>query len=67
MPALMNGIFVGFEIDYFFVNQGSFDFRDFLVQGGFVALGELAVLFVLGLPLCRLIETRGIGKKLKAK
>ncbi len=64
MPALMNGIFVGFEIDFFFINQGSFDFADFLVQGGLVAIGELAVLFVLGLPLCRLIEVRELDKKL---
>ncbi len=68
MPALMNGIFVGFEIDFFFVNQGAaFDFRDFLIQGGLVALGELAVLLVLGLPLCRLIEVRGLGKQFKSK
>ena len=64
MPALMNGLFVGFEIDFFFINQGSFDFADFLVQGGLVAIGELAVLFVLGLPLCRLIEVRELDKKL---
>ena len=64
MPALMNGLFVGFEIDFFFINPGSFDFADFLVQGGLVAIGELAVLFVLGLPLCRLIEVRELDKKL---
>lgn len=64
MPALVNGVLVGFEIDFFIVNQGSFSFFDFLFQGGCVALGELAVLFLLGLPLTRLIELKGLDKKL---
>lgn len=64
MPALVNGVLVGFEIDFFIVNQGSFNFYDFLFQGGCVALGELAVLFLLGLPLTRLIELKGLDKKL---
>ena len=65
MPALFNGLLVGFEIDYFFMNNASaFNFVDFLIQGGLVALGELAVLFVLGLPLTRVIELNGLDKKL---
>lgn len=63
MPALCNGVFVGFEIDFFLIHQQQFHFADFLLQGGLVALGELAVLFVLGLPLSRLIEIRGIDQK----
>ena len=58
LVALMNGIFVGFEIDFFFINSWQFNFGDFLFQGGLVALGELAVLFVLGLPLNRLLEKK---------
>ena len=65
MPALANGIIVGFEIEFFFV-EGGFHFGDFLLQGGLVALGELGVLFVLGLPLARLIEKHGFDKKLLA-
>ena len=65
MPALANGILVGFEIEFFFV-EGGFHFGDFLLQGGLVALGELGVLFVLGLPLARLIEKHGFDKKLLA-
>lgn len=65
MPALANGIIVGFEIEFFFV-EGGFHFGDFLFQGGCVALGELGVLFVLGLPLARLIEMQGFDKKLLA-
>lgn len=51
IPAIANGIIVGFEIDFFFVGSMSFNFIDFIVQGGFVALGELLVLFILGIPL----------------
>ena len=65
MPALANGIIVGFEIEFFFV-EGGFHFGDFLFQGGCVALGELGVLFVLGIPLARLIEKQGLDKKLLA-
>lgn len=65
MPALANGIIAGFEIEFFFV-EGGFHFGDFLFQGGCVALGELGVLFVLGLPLARLIEKQGFDKKLLA-
>ena len=63
MPALFNGLLVGFEIEFFFV-EGGFHFGDFLFQGGCVALGELAVLFVLGLPLVYIIEKRNMDKKL---
>lgn len=67
MPALVNGVLVGFELDFFMVNQGFFNLYDFLFQGGCVALGELAVLFLLGLPLTRLIEVKGLDKKLFRK
>lgn len=59
MPAICNGVIVGFEIDFFFVGNLSFNFVDFLTQGGLVALGELAVLFVLGLPFTILLDKQG--------
>ena len=62
MPALANGIIVGLEIELFFI-EGSFHISSFLIQGGLVAVGELAVLFVLGLPLAKLIEKQGLDKK----
>ena len=63
MPAIANGLIVGFEIEFFLI-EGGFHFIDFLLQGGLVALGELGVLFVLGLPLVKLIEKQGLDKKL---
>ncbi len=65
MPAVFNGLVVGFELDFFVMNNLRFDFVDFLIQGGFVALGELAVLFVLGLPLYLMINKRHLAKQLK--
>ena len=63
MPALINGIIVGFEIEFFFV-EGGFHFADFLLQGGLFALGELGVLIVLGLPFAKIIEKQRLDKKL---
>ena len=65
MPALINGIIVGFEIDFFVVNQGFFNLYDFLFVGGCVALGELSVLLVLGLPLAWAIDKRKIINNFK--
>ncbi len=64
MPALANGIIVGFEIDFFFVGSMSFNLVDFLAVGGCVALGEVAVLIVLGLPLSMVIEKTNLEKTL---
>ena len=40
MPALWNGVIVGWEIEVFFID-GKFNWISFLTQGGLVALGEL--------------------------
>lgn len=63
MPALWNGIIVGFEIDFFFVGSMSFNFVDFLIQGGFVALGELLVLFILGIPFVMVMNKTNFNDK----
>lgn len=62
MPALFNGVIVGWEIETFFI-EGKFIFADFLVQGGLVALGELGVMFVLGSALYFVIVSRKLDKK----
>ena len=63
MPAVFNGVIVGWEIETFFV-EGDFIFADFLVQGGLVALGELGVMLVLGTVLYFIFVKRGLDKKL---
>lgn len=47
MPAIWNGIIIGWEIECFFV-EGSFSWTGFLVSGAYVAIGELAVMLILG-------------------
>ena len=64
MPALWNGVIVGWEIETFFI-EGSFHFDDFLLQGSLVALGELGVMFVLGTALYYAITKRGLDKRLQ--
>ena len=63
MPALWNGVIVGWEIEYFFI-EGDFHFADFLVQGGLVALGELGVMLVLGTLLYYVMIKRNLNTKL---
>ena len=52
MPAVWNGIIVGLVLCYAFTDTAP-TLVSFLVYGGQVALGELAVMFVIGLPLMR--------------
>ena len=61
MPAVINGIIIGLEIEVFFI-EGPFHFSSFLVQGGFVALGELGVCFTLGLLLYKVIKNKKLQK-----
>lgn len=63
MPAIFNGIIIGLEIEIFFI-EGNFHFLSFLIQGGLVALGELAVLFTAGLLLFKIIKNKNLEKYL---
>lgn len=49
ITAIANGIIVGLEIT-FFLPEG-FSFAGFLLNGGYVAIGEFAVVSILGIPL----------------
>ena len=63
MPAIWNGIIVGWEIEYFFI-EGDFEWIGFLTQGGLVALGEVAVMAMLGTLLWTAIRKKNIDKLL---
>ncbi len=65
MPAVFNGIIIGLEIEIFFI-EGPFHFASFLVQAGCVALGELVVCFVLGLPLYKALDRPQVRGFLKS-
>lgn len=62
MPAVFNGIVIGLEIEIFFI-EGPFKFTSFLIQGGCVALGELVVLYTLGLILYKVTVKRGLDNR----
>ena len=66
MPAIWNGVIVGWEIEYFFID-GPFHFGSFFVQGGLVALGELGVMFVLGTPLYYALNKRSVDRIINPK
>ncbi len=62
-PALCNGIIVGAEIQLFYI--GGFNWISFLTQAAFVAIGELTVSVLLGIPLYYSILKTNLHKFLK--
>lgn len=63
MPAVWNGIVVGWEIEHFFIG-GDFEWLGFLTQAGLVALGELGVMLIPGTVFYYIIIKRNLDKKL---
>lgn len=63
MPAVFNGVIIGLEVEIFFI-EGGFHFTSFLMQGGLVFLGEIGVLFTLGLMLYKIIKNKKLEKYL---
>ena len=57
MPALTNAVFVGWELSVY-IGGG------FLINGLYVALGELIVMLTLGSMLLRILEKRDLAKRL---
>lgn len=63
MPAIWNGVIIGWEIEFFFV-EGSFSWTGFLVSGAYVAIGELAVMLILGTMYYYAIKKHKLHKSL---
>lgn len=63
MPAIWNGVIVGWEIEFFFI-EGKFELVGFLTQGGLVALGELGVMLTLGTLLYVIFVKRNLNNVL---
>ncbi len=64
MPVIFNGIIIGLELEIFFI-EGAFTFTGFLIQAGLVALGELIVCVVLGIPFYFLLKKLPLFKNNK--
>ena len=49
MPVIYNAVIIGLELEIFYI-EGAFTLTGFLIQAGFVALGEFVVCVILGTP-----------------
>ena len=63
MPVIFNAVIIGLEIELFYI-EGDFTFLGFLIQAGFVGLGELIACFGIGTPLCLMLYKLNIFEKL---
>ena len=63
MPAIFNGVIIGLEIEIFFI-PGKFNILSFITQASLVALGELVICFVLGIPLIKVLEKTKLSNRL---
>lgn len=64
-PVLFNGVFVGALIAYYEAGFGPAFWGAFAFNAATVALGELVVCYVLGLPLLTVIDQTGVlGEKM---
>lgn len=61
-PVVVNALVVGAELYY--VTSPQAGIRAFFIQAGWVALGELAACFGLGLPLCWALQKARLDQKL---
>lgn len=62
MPVVFNAVIIGLELEIFYI-EGAFTLTGFLIQAGFVALGEFAVCVVLGIPFYLLLSKAPFFKK----
>ncbi len=64
-PALCNGIIIGAEIQLLYV--GFWNWTGFLIQAGCVALGEIGVSVILGIPFYYYCQKIHLDTKLKMR
>lgn len=62
MPVVFNAIIIGLEIELFYI-EGAFTFTGFLIQAGFVGLGELIACAGLGIPLYLVLNKLNLFNK----
>ena len=59
MPVIFNAVIIGWEIEFFYI-EGGFTMTGFLIQAGFVGLGELIACVGLGIPLYLMLNKLNI-------
>lgn len=62
MPVAFNAVIIGLEIEIFYI-EGGFTFTGFLIQAGFVGVGELIACVGLGIPLYLILNKLNIFNK----
>ncbi len=62
MPVVFNAVIIGLELEIFYI-EGVFTVGGFLLQAGFVALGEFTVCIVLGIPFYFLLRKLSFANK----
>ena len=63
MPAVFNAVLVGWELTLYFGETG-FTMSAFWINALCVAVGEIGVLYTLGLLLCRFLGRKGMAQRL---
>lgn len=63
MPVIFNAVIIGLEIEIFYI-EGAFTFTGFLLQAGFVGLGEFIACFGIGTPLYLVLNKLNLFKQL---
>ena len=64
MPVLWNAVVVGVELTIWLVPGEAFTLPVFFTNALWVAVGEAAVVYLLGIPLALLLEKKGLHRQL---
>ena len=67
MPVVWNAVIIGLLLAFFYAEDDRAKLTLFFLYGAEVGMGELAVMFVLGLPLMRWLPNSRIFQLLKSK
>ena len=67
MPVIWNAVIIGLMLALFYAEEGKAKLTLFFLYGAEVGLGELVVMFVLGLPLMRALPKTKFFQALKEK
>ncbi len=62
MPVIFNALIIGLEIELFYI-EGAFTLTGFMIQAGFVGVGELIACVGLGIPLYLVLKKLNIFEK----